>query len=140
MIQMGTILQVADNTGAKKIACIRMLGGSTAGQYAGLGDVITASVKEASPDGPLLHGAVRRRFLHRRGDDVAQPGVLAGRRAAQHPNAGDLLRAGVVGNLKNRSHLNHDSPLNSGFRGREVTRLRGAAPRPTSKPRNLVTS
>jgi ribosomal protein L14 len=34
MIQMGTVLQVADNTGAKKIACIKMLGGSTAGQYA----------------------------------------------------------------------------------------------------------
>ena len=58
MIQMGTILQVADNTGAKKIACIRMLGGSTAGQYAGLGDVITASVKEASPDGTVKKGAV----------------------------------------------------------------------------------
>ena len=42
MIQMGTILQVADNTGAKKIFCIKMLGASTAGQYAGIGDVITA--------------------------------------------------------------------------------------------------
>jgi len=47
MIQMGTILQVADNTGAKKIACIKMRGGSTAGRYARLGDVITASVKES---------------------------------------------------------------------------------------------
>ena len=50
MIQMGTVLQVADNTGAKKIACIKMRGGSTAGRYARIGDVITASVKEASPD------------------------------------------------------------------------------------------
>ena len=58
MIQMGTILQVADNTGAKKIFCIKMLGGSTAGQYASLGDVITASVKEASPDGTVKKGAV----------------------------------------------------------------------------------
>ncbi|HEY3169675.1 MAG TPA: uL14 family ribosomal protein, partial [Thermoanaerobaculia bacterium] len=49
MIQMGTILEVADNSGARKIACIRMRGGS-AGRYAGLGDVITASVKEAAPD------------------------------------------------------------------------------------------
>ena len=48
MIQMGTILEVADNSGARKIACIRMRGGS-AGQYAGLGDIITASVKEAAP-------------------------------------------------------------------------------------------
>ena len=57
MIQMGTILQVADNSGARKIACIRMRGGS-AGQYAGLGDIITASVKEAAPDSPFVekHG------------------------------------------------------------------------------------
>jgi len=58
MIQMGTILQVADNTGAKKIACIKMRGGSTAGRYARLGDVITASVKEASPDGTVKKGTV----------------------------------------------------------------------------------
>ena len=51
MIQMGTVLQVADNTGAKKIACIKMLGGSTAGQYARLGDVITGdhATDETSP-------------------------------------------------------------------------------------------
>ena len=53
MIQMGTILEVADNSGARKIACIRMRGGS-AGRYAGLGDVITASVKEAAPDSPFV--------------------------------------------------------------------------------------
>ena len=53
MIQMGTILEVADNSGARKIACIRMRGGS-AGQYAGLGDIITASVKEAAPDSPFV--------------------------------------------------------------------------------------
>ena len=58
MIQMGTVLQVADNTGAKKIACIKMLGGSTAGRYAYIGDVITASVKEASPDSNVKKGSV----------------------------------------------------------------------------------
>src|ERR1700759_5506363 len=65
MIQMGTVLQVADNTGAKKIACIKMLGGSTAGQYAHLGDVITASVKEASPDGTVKKGAVVKAVIVR---------------------------------------------------------------------------
>jgi large subunit ribosomal protein L14 len=65
MIQMGTVLQVADNTGAKKIACIRMRGGSTAGQYARLGDVITASVKEASPDGTVKKGTVVRAVIVR---------------------------------------------------------------------------
>jgi large subunit ribosomal protein L14 len=65
MIQMGTILQVADNTGAKKIACIRLRGGSTAGQYAGVGDVITASVKEASPDGTVKKGTVVKAVIVR---------------------------------------------------------------------------
>ena len=57
MIQMGTILDVADNSGAKKIFCIHMRGGST-GQYGRLGDTITASVKEASPDGTVKKGEV----------------------------------------------------------------------------------
>lgn len=58
MIQMGSVLNVADNTGARKIACIRLRGGSRAGRYAKVGDVITASVKEASPDGTVKKGAV----------------------------------------------------------------------------------
>lgn len=57
MIQMGTILDVADNSGAKKVGCITVLGGST-GQFGGLGDVITASVKEALPDGTVKKGQV----------------------------------------------------------------------------------
>ena len=76
MIQMRSILEVADNSGARKIACIRRRGGS-AGQYAGLGDIITASVKEAAPDSPFVekHGKrvvraviVRTRRNHRRKD------------------------------------------------------------------------
>ena len=73
MIQMGTILDVADNSGAKKIFCIHLLGGS-AGQYGRLGDVITASVKEALPDGTVKKGQVvkavivRTRRAHRRKD------------------------------------------------------------------------
>ena len=65
MIQMRTVLNVADNTGAKKISAIKMLGGSTAGQYAGIGDVITASVKEASPDGTVKKGAVVKAVIVR---------------------------------------------------------------------------
>lgn len=57
MIQMGTVLDVADNSGAKKIACIHLRGGST-GRYGHLGDTITASVKEASPDGTVKKGQV----------------------------------------------------------------------------------
>ena len=64
MIQMGTILDVADNSGAKKIFCIHLRGGST-GQYGSLGDVITASVKEASPDGTVKKGQVVRAVIVR---------------------------------------------------------------------------
>jgi large subunit ribosomal protein L14 len=51
MIQMRTLLDVADNSGARRISCILPLGGST-GRYAGLGDIITANVKESAPDAP----------------------------------------------------------------------------------------
>jgi large subunit ribosomal protein L14 len=56
-VQMRTILEVADNSGAKRLACILPLGGST-GLKAGLGDIVTASVKEASPDSNVKKGAV----------------------------------------------------------------------------------
>ncbi len=57
MIGMRTHLQVADNSGARMISCILPLGGST-GSRAGLGDVITASVKEAAPDSAIKKGKV----------------------------------------------------------------------------------
>lgn len=64
MIQMGSILEVADNSGAKKIGCITILGGSS-GKTAGVGDVITASVKEALPDGTAKKGQVVRAVVVR---------------------------------------------------------------------------
>jgi large subunit ribosomal protein L14 len=73
MIQMGTVLEVADNSGAKKIACIHLRGGS-AGKYGDVGDIITASVKEAAPEGTVKKGQVvkavivRTRKEHRRKD------------------------------------------------------------------------
>ncbi|MHC4870402.1 MAG: 50S ribosomal protein L14 [Planctomycetota bacterium] len=56
MIQMQTRLDVADNTGAKEVMCIRVLGG--AGTFASLGDVIVASVKKAIPGGAVKEGQV----------------------------------------------------------------------------------
>src|SRR6201998_4140953 len=56
-VQMRTILEVADNSGAKKLSGILSLGGST-GVKAGLGDIITASVKEAAPDSNVKKGSV----------------------------------------------------------------------------------
>ena len=73
MVQMRTWLTVADNSGARQITCILPLGGD-AGLRAGLGDVITAAVKEASPDGQVKKGkvvkavVVRTRKEHRRRD------------------------------------------------------------------------
>ena len=64
MIQMGTILDVADNSGAKKIDCIHLRGGN-AGQYGSLGDIITASVKEAIPEGTVKKGAVVKAVIVR---------------------------------------------------------------------------
>jgi len=73
MIQMQTVLDVTDNSGAKKISCIHPRGGDV-GRIAHLGDVITASVKEAIPDSPVKKGTVvkavivRTRKEHRRKD------------------------------------------------------------------------
>ena len=59
MIQMQTMLAVADNSGARKVQCIKVLGGSKR-RYAGLGDVIICSVKEAAPNGSVKKGEVVR--------------------------------------------------------------------------------
>ena len=57
MVQQETRLRVADNTGAKEILCIRVMGGSTR-RYAGIGDIITATVKDATPGGVVKKGDV----------------------------------------------------------------------------------
>ena len=57
MVQQDTRLRVADNTGAKELLCIRVLGGSTR-RYANIGDVIVASVKDATPGGVVKKGDV----------------------------------------------------------------------------------
>ncbi len=57
MVQQETRLKVADNTGAKEILCIRVMGGSTR-RYANIGDIIVATVKEATPGGTVKKGDV----------------------------------------------------------------------------------
>jgi large subunit ribosomal protein L14 len=64
MIQMRTILDVADNSGARKISCIHARGNQV-GRIATLGDIITANVKEASPDGSVKKGDVVRAVIVR---------------------------------------------------------------------------
>jgi large subunit ribosomal protein L14 len=57
MIQMQSVLDVADNSGARKVMCIKVLGGSKR-RYAGIGDVIKISIKEAIPNGRVKKGDV----------------------------------------------------------------------------------
>ena len=64
MIQVQTELLVADNTGAKRIECIKVLGGSKR-RYASIGDVIVVSVKEAIPRGKVKKGSVHKAVVVR---------------------------------------------------------------------------
>lgn len=64
MVQMQSYLKVADNTGAKEIMCIRVLGGSRK-KYAGIGDVIVASVKKAAPASNVKKGEVVKAVIVR---------------------------------------------------------------------------
>ena len=64
MIQMKTILDVADNSGAKRVQCIKVLGGSRR-KYAGLGDIIVVSIKEAMPGTKVKKGETARAVVVR---------------------------------------------------------------------------
>ena len=64
MVQQETRLKVADNTGAKELLCIRVLGGSTR-RYANIGDIIVASVKDATPGGVVKKGDVVKAVIVR---------------------------------------------------------------------------
>ncbi|NLJ31499.1 MAG: 50S ribosomal protein L14 [Clostridiales bacterium] len=69
MIQQQTYLNVADNTGAKQIMCIRVLGG-TGRRYANIGDVVVASVKKAAPGGTVKKGDVVKAVVVRTASGV----------------------------------------------------------------------
>jgi large subunit ribosomal protein L14 len=64
MLQQESQLKVADNTGAKKVKCFKILGGSKR-RYAGVGDIIICSVREAEPDGSVKKGEVVRAVIVR---------------------------------------------------------------------------
>lgn len=72
MIQQESRLKVADNTGAKEILCIRVLGGSTR-RYAGLGDTIVATVKDAIPGGNVKKGEVVKAVVVRTTKEHRRP-------------------------------------------------------------------
>ena len=69
MIQMQSVLDVADNTGARAVMCIKVMGGSKR-RYASIGDVIVVSVKEATPKGRVKKGEVKRAVVVRISKDL----------------------------------------------------------------------
>lgn len=72
MIQMQTILDVADNSGAKKLFCIKVLGGSKR-KYAGVGDIVVCSVREALPNSKVKKGDVVKAVIVRTAKALGRP-------------------------------------------------------------------
>lgn len=72
MIQMQTELQVADNSGARRVMCIKVLGGSKR-RYAAIGDIIKVSIKEAAPRGKVKKGEVMNAVVVRTKKGVRRP-------------------------------------------------------------------
>ncbi len=72
MIQMQTVLTAADNSGAKKLQCIKVLGGSKR-RYASIGDIIVVSIKEALPNTRVKKGEVKRAVVVRTKKEIRRP-------------------------------------------------------------------
>ncbi|MCD6500211.1 MAG: 50S ribosomal protein L14 [Deltaproteobacteria bacterium] len=72
MIQMQTVLDVADNSGAKKVMCVKVLGGSRR-KYASVGDIIVVSVKEAIPHAKVKKGDVMKAVVVRTAKPIGRP-------------------------------------------------------------------
>jgi len=72
MIQMRTVLDVADNSGARKVQCIKVLGGSKR-KYASIGDIIVVSVKEANPNAKVKKGEVTKAVVVRTAKEIGRP-------------------------------------------------------------------
>ena len=72
MIQLRSMLVVADNSGAKRVQCVKVLGGSHR-KYAGLGDIVVVSVKEALPDSNIKKGSVTKAVVVRTKREARRP-------------------------------------------------------------------
>lgn len=112
MIQMQTNLDVADNSGAKRVQCIKVLGGSKR-KTAGVGDIIVVSVKEAIPRGRVKKGDVHRAVIVRTAKEVRrQDGttIRFDRNAAvlvnkTHEPIGTRIFGPVVRELRAKKHM-----------------------------------
>ena len=72
MIQLRTVLDVADNSGAKKVQCIKVLGGSRR-RYARIGDIIVVAVRECDPRGAVKKGEVKKAVVVRTRKETRRP-------------------------------------------------------------------
>ena len=93
MIQMQTTLDVADNSGAKKLMCIKVLGGSKR-KYASIGDVIVVSIKEAIPGAKVKKGEVAKAVIVRTAKEILCIRVLGGS-GRRYAGIGDTIVATV---------------------------------------------
>ena len=112
MIQMQTVLDVADNSGARRLMCIKVLGGSKR-RYAGIGDIIKVSIKEAIPRGKVKKGdvynvvVVRTRKGVRRADGslIRFDGNAAVLLNAQHQPIGTRIFGPVTRELRSEKFM-----------------------------------
>ena len=112
MIQMQTNLDVADNSGARRVQCIKVLGGSKR-KYASVGDIIVVSVKEAIPRGRVKKGDVMRAVVVRTAKDIRRPdgsAIRFDRNAAVLVNAqmepiGTRIFGPVTRELRSKNHM-----------------------------------
>jgi large subunit ribosomal protein L14 len=119
MIQQQTFLQVADNTGAKELMCIRVLGG-TGRRYANIGDVIVCSVKKAIPGGNVKKGEVVKAVVVR-----SKSGV---RRADGSYIRFDENAAVIIKEDKNPRGTRIFGPIARELREKEFTKILSLAP------------
>lgn len=119
MIQQQTFLQVADNTGAKELMCIRVLGG-TGRKYANIGDVIVCAVKKASPGGMVKKGEVVKAVVVR--------SVRGLRRADGSYIKFDENAAVIIREDKNPRGTRIFGPVARELRDKEYTKILSLAP------------
>jgi large subunit ribosomal protein L14 len=119
MIQQESRLKVADNTGAKELLCIRVLGGSGR-RYANIGDVIVATVKNASPGGVVKKGEVVRAVIVRSVKGVSRPD-------GSHIKFDDNA-AVVIDNLKQPRGTRIFGPVARELREKQYMRIVSLAP------------
>ena len=119
MVQQQTLLRVADNTGAKELMCIRVLGG-TGRRYANIGDVVVASVKKATPGGVVKKGEVVKAVIVR--------SVKGVRRADGSHIKFDENAAVIIREDKNPKGIRIFGPVARELRDKEYMKILSLAP------------